>query len=146
VSKTILKRLTPYITINNILAGLILLVAGYSGIFSAQKNNYPVSCIHQQQTGKPCPTCGLSRSFSYCVRLQFTEAETYSPFGPRIFSFFLIEFFLRLLFTLLLLKHVIKSITLVWVDSIVTTALFIYTFYPVLQILINNLHTIGTES
>ncbi len=57
-------RNEPYITINFILAGVILLIFIYSGFFSPDKDNYPVVCIHERLTGEQCASCGLSHSFS----------------------------------------------------------------------------------
>ncbi len=58
----------PYLIINILLAGVIILVMIYSGIFSPDKDDYPVTCIHEKLTGQPCVSCGLSHSFSLIVR------------------------------------------------------------------------------
>ena len=44
----------PYLKINIILAGVILLIFAYSGFFSPVTSNYPVQCIHEKLTGEPC--------------------------------------------------------------------------------------------
>ena len=61
-------RNEPYLIINIFFAGVIMLIFAYSGIFSPEKDNYPITCLHEQLTGKPCVSCGLSHSFSLIVR------------------------------------------------------------------------------
>ena len=52
-----------------IFAGVILLIFAYSGIFSPDKDNYPVTCIHEKLTGLPCVSCGLvAQLFTDCER------------------------------------------------------------------------------
>ncbi|MBS1806800.1 MAG: DUF2752 domain-containing protein [Acidobacteria bacterium] len=38
-------------------------------------------CFFHQMTGIPCPTCGMTTSFAYTVRLHFYEAFITQPFG-----------------------------------------------------------------
>src|SRR5512133_1625777 len=99
-----------------ILAGIILLVMIYSLVFSPKENKFPVVCQHQLLTGKPCPTCGLSHSFSSMVRLQWKEAGEFNPFGIRIFLFFFIQFFLRLFFSIAQLKAPSRTRLILWTD------------------------------
>lgn len=39
-------------------------------------------CSMMQHTGLPCPTCGMTTSVSYSVRLQLGRAVHAQPFGP----------------------------------------------------------------
>ncbi|HKK43442.1 MAG TPA: DUF2752 domain-containing protein, partial [Bacteroidales bacterium] len=98
-------RNEPYLLINLIFAGVILLVIAYSGIFSPDKNNYPVVCIHEKLTGQPCVSCGLSHSFSLIVRGRFHEAYEWNIYGFRIFLFFFSELILRIVFSVIYLKN-----------------------------------------
>lgn len=119
----------PYLLLNIIFAGIIISIFIYSGIFSAQENNHPIKCPHFELTGKPCPSCGLSRSFSEIVRLEFESAQIYNSNGLKIFTFFIIQLVLRLLTTLLFVKNTIKQRTLIIIDSFVSIILFLWCFW-----------------
>ena len=118
----------PYILINLIFAGIIACIMLYSGIFSAQKNNHPIVCSHMALTGKPCPTCGISRSFSEMVRGRFESARNYNPYGPKIFLFFLVQLFLRLGISLLISRKP-SAEKYTWpADAIISILLLLYCF------------------
>ena len=85
-----------YLVINIIFAGIIILVFIYSGFFCPEKNDYPLVCIHERITGEPCPSCGLSRSFSYIIRGDISTAASYNEYGLRVFLFFLFQLVMRL--------------------------------------------------
>jgi len=121
------KYKEPYILINLIFAGIIILIFIYSGIFS-ESNEHPIKCVHFEKTGIPCETCGLSRSFSEIVRFDFESAKDFNRNGIPLFLFFLFQLILRLLFSLIFIKNLIKRRNLIIIDSIVSIALFIITF------------------
>lgn len=57
-------------------------------------------CLFFAGTGLPCPSCGLTTSFSHLVRLQWSQAFQANPLGPVLFLLFalvaifsLLEFF-----------------------------------------------------
>ena len=95
----------PYLVINLIFAGIILLVFIYSGLFSPEKENYPVVCIHEKLTGEPCASCGLSHSFSLIIRGKISEAYEWNIYGPRIFIFFAAQLLMRILFSIFYIKY-----------------------------------------
>ena len=118
-----------YIRINLILAGIIACIMLYSGIFSPENDNHPIPCFITILTGHTCPGCGLSRSFSAMIRGQFAEAVQYNSNGPKIFLFFFIQFFLRLLINLFISK---RSNLPVWswiTDTIISILFFGWTFW-----------------
>lgn len=43
------------------------------------------ACFFLKFTGLPCPSCGVTTSFSYAAHLQFREALTAQPFGFVLF-------------------------------------------------------------
>lgn len=128
-----LLRNEPYIIINITLAGIILLVMIYSGIFSPVKNNYPVVCIHEQLTGEQCVSCGLSHSFSLILRGRINEAATWNPYGLRVFIFFLSQLFLRIAFSIYYMRYQLKRNMLIIIDSAGTLLLAIFTFAPFIK-------------
>ena len=95
----------PYLIINIIFAGVILLIFLYSGFFSPDKDNYPVICIHEKITGEPCVSCGLSHSFSLIVRGRIEEAYKWNRYGMRIFLFFALQLVMRVAFSIFYLKY-----------------------------------------
>ena len=132
-------RSEPYIKINIVLAGVILLVIAYSGIFSPDKNNYPVVCIHQKLTGQPCFSCGLSHSFSLIVRGRIEEAYKWNIYGMRVFIFFFSQLLLRIFFTVFYLNNENQRIWLIRYDIAGSIIVFAIAFFPFFRQLILSL-------
>jgi hypothetical protein len=117
-----------YLTINIILAGVILLIFAYSGFFSPDKNNYPVVCIHEKLTGQPCASCGLSHSFSLIIRGRIDEAYQWNHYGMRVFLFFAAQFLLRIVFSFYYLKYADTRKQLIIVDAGTSGIMFFAAF------------------
>jgi hypothetical protein len=122
----------PYILINIIFAGVIVLIIAYSGIFSPEKDNYPVICIHQKLTGQPCFSCGLSHSFSLIVRGRIHESYDWNIYGMQVFLFFASQLLLRIIFSVFYIRFPSTSRQLIITDSIGSTLLFLIAFWPFL--------------
>jgi hypothetical protein len=120
----------PYHIINIVLAGVIVFVLVYSGIFSPEKDNYPVVCIHERLTGEPCFSCGLSHSFSLIVRGRIAEAYEWNQYGMRVFLFFAAQLLLRLDFLRLSVKRPEYRKQLVIYDSVGSAIIFLISFWP----------------
>ena len=127
--KTSLRN-EPYLFINIFFAGVILLIIAYSCIFSPDKNNYPVVCIHQKLTGQPCFSCGLSHSFSLIVRGRINEAYQWNIYGMRVFLFFASQLILRIVFSIFYLKYPDTRKQLILVDCIGSGIIFLFAFWP----------------
>jgi len=123
----------PYITINLILAGVILLIFMYSGFFSPDKGNYPVVCIHEKLTGEQCASCGLSHSFSLILRGRISEAYNWNLYGLRVFIFFAAQLIMRVVFSVFFLKYPDSGKQLVNYDIAVSVMLFIVSFLPFIK-------------
>ena len=123
-------RNEPYIIINVIFAGIVLLIYAYSGIFSPDKDNYPVVCIHQKLTGEPCPSCGLSHSFSLIVRGRIQEAFKWNVYGLRVFIFFAAQLLMRIMFSVFYLKYPSTGRELVLFDALGSVLIFFISFFP----------------
>lgn len=128
---------SPYLIINFILAGIILLVFIYSGIFSAQKDNYPLPSFYEEITGQTSPSTGLSKSFSEIIRGNFESASEYNKSGILIFLFFLVQLILRICVSLLLIRRIIPKKWLAITDIILSTSLFIYCFRDMIHFYIS---------
>lgn len=120
----------PYLLINIIFAGVILLILLYSGIFSPEKDNYPVTCVHEKLTGEPCISCGLSHSFSLIVRGRIGEAYQWNAFGMRVFLFFISQLLMRVVFLLISLRHPDIRKQLIIYDCVVSGIIFLISFWP----------------
>jgi hypothetical protein len=123
-------RNEPYLIINIFFVGVIVLIMAYSGIFSPDKDNYPVICIHQKLTGQPCFSCGLSHSFSLIVRGRINEAYQWNLYGMRVFLFFVTQLVLRVLFSIFYLKFQQTRIQLIILDCIGSGVIFLISFWP----------------
>ena len=123
-------RNEPYLIINIIFAGVILLIFAYSGIFSPEKDNYPVTCIHEKLTGEQCASCGLSHSFSLIIRGRIEEAYRWNLYGMRIFLFFATQLVLRVAFSIFYMKYPDTRKQLIIVDCIGSGIIFLVSFWP----------------
>ena len=123
-------RNEPYVIINIIFAGVILLIFAYSGIFSPEKDNYPVTCIHEKLTGGQCVSCGLSHSFSLIIRGRIEEAYRWNLYGMRIFIFFATQLVLRVSFSIFYMKYPDTRKQLIFVDCIGSGIIFLVSFWP----------------
>ena len=129
-------RNEPYLLLNLIFAGVIILVIVYSGIFSPDRNDYPVVCIHEKITGEPCFSCGLSHSFSLIIRGRIQEAYEWNIFGMRVFLFFVLQLALRIGFSLYYLKLTDSGKQLIIFDSIGSGIIFLIAFWPFLEYIV----------
>ena len=120
----------PYLILNIVFAGVILLVLLYSGIFSPDKNNYPIVCIHEKLTGLPCFSCGLSHSFSLIVRGRVEEAYKWNVYGMRVFIFFVSQLLMRILFSVYYQRNEKSRKWLIKYDIIGSILMFSIAFYP----------------
>lgn len=132
-------RKEPYLIINIFFAGVILLIFAYSGIFSPVRDNYPVACIHEKLTGKPCISCGLSHSFSLIVRGRVDEAYQWNPYGMRIFLFFAAQLVLRAAFSIFYLKYPDTRRQLIIVDCFGSGIIFLIAFWPFIANIISGI-------
>jgi hypothetical protein len=123
----------PYLLTNAVFAGVVLLIIGYSVIFSPEANIYPVVCIHEKFTGLPCASCGLSHSFSLIVRGHFVEAYDWNSYGLQIFLFFIAQLFMRIFFSANFLIDSSNRRALVIYDITGSIILFLISFYPFIR-------------
>jgi hypothetical protein len=121
-----------YFTVNIILAGVILLIMGYSFFYSPERDDYPIVCIHEKLTGQPCPSCGLSHAFSLIVRWRFDEALIWNQYSIRIFLFFLVQLLMRLGLAAYLYRKELRKQTLSYFDAAISSLMMIAAFYPFL--------------
>ena len=120
----------PYLVINLVFAGIIVLILLYSVIFSPEKDNYPIPCIHEKITGEQCPSCGISHSFSLIIRGRMEEAYEWNNNGIRVFIFFVAQLLMRIFFSRSYLIDPESRSKLLIMDITGSSILFLITFMP----------------
>jgi len=120
----------PYLIINLFFAGVIVIIFAYSGIFSPEKDNYPVTCLHEKLTGEPCFSCGLSHSFSLIVRGRLEEAYQWNIYGLRVFLFFVSQLILRAVLSIYYMSYPDTRNQLIVIDCIGSGLIFLIAFLP----------------
>jgi hypothetical protein len=123
-------RNEPYLVMNIVFTMVILLIMGYTGIFSPEKDNYPITCIHEKLTGERCASCGISHSFSLILRGRFDEAYKYNVNGMRVFIFFISQLFMRIIFSLYYINRPTIRKQLIMLDITGSSMLFLIAFTP----------------
>lgn len=119
-----------YFIINIVLAAVIVAIFAYSAIFSPEENDYPVKCVHEIATGKPCPSCGLSHSFSYIIRGNLQKAAQWNSNGVAVFLFFLLQLVMRISFaTAISRSGALATKKLVVFDVTLSAVTFLLAFY-----------------
>jgi hypothetical protein len=130
-------RSEPYLLINLIFTGVILLIFMYSGFFSPDKDNYPVVCIHEKLTGEPCASCGLSHSLSLILRGRISEAYHWNSYGLRVFIFFAAQLLMRIMFSIFYLRYPDTSKQLIIYDITSSIIIFLICFLPFIRWIFN---------
>jgi hypothetical protein len=129
----------PYLIINTVFAIVLLLVLAYSVIFSPDKDNYPVTCIHEKLTGLSCFSCGLSHSFSLILRGRIEEAYEWNIYGMRVFLFFVSQLIIRMVFSIYFVKYTDTRKQLIIIDCIGSSLIFLISFWPFLSNLVSGI-------
>lgn len=121
----------PYVTINLVLAGVIMIIFIYSGFFNPDENSYPVQCAYELTTGMECPSCGMSHSFSYLIRGDLDSALLWNGYSLRLFIFFAGALLLRIVLTIYWMgMSDERRKRLVIADITISSIMFLLTFYP----------------
>jgi hypothetical protein len=120
----------PYIIINVLFAAIIICIIAYCFIFSPDKDNYPIVCIHEKLTGNPCISCGLSHSFSLIIRGRVDEAYQWNPNGMRVLIFFLSQLIFRIVYSIYYLWYPDTRKQLIILDCIGSGLIFLISFWP----------------
>lgn len=119
-----------YHIINLALGSVILGIIFYSLLF--RNSSHPIPALLTQLTGIIPPSKGLSSSFSELVRGNFEAAALLNPYGLRIFAFFIIQLFTRLLVSIAIEGEWLKFSRIVILDSIYSITLFGICFAPLI--------------
>lgn len=123
-SKFLQIKTEPYVIINLIFVAIIVTILIYSAIFSDSGIPHPIKSL----ATKDAVSSGLSRAFSEIIRLNFSDAIQFNQYSISIFLFFVIQLFLRIITSVLLLNSYITEKLLLITDILVTVLLFLLTF------------------
>ena len=122
-----LKLQDSYQIVHLILAGILLLILLYSGIFPPEEGSHPIPSQYSRVSEGSTASTGMSRAFSAIVRLQFGQAKKFNPNSLVVFAFFFGQLWLRVLFFMLNSRGVRQKI-LVITDASFSVLLFLYCF------------------
>lgn len=123
----------PYICVNIALTVVLLFVFFYSALFSPEKDNYPVVCIHERLTGEPCVSCGLSHAFSLILQGRISEAYRWNNNAMRVFIFFAAQLLMRIVFSVFYLRHPETVRQLIVYDVLASATIFLIAFMPFIK-------------
>ncbi|HKX27228.1 MAG TPA: DUF2752 domain-containing protein [Blastocatellia bacterium] len=130
----------------SVMAGLLLAVArmlqpSSRGVGTHEQLGLP-PCPFLHFTGIPCPSCGLTTSFAYAARFNFSAALTTQPFG--LIAFFLTVSIIPL--SLYLIRHRIPWSELIHarkLDTMVYVLIGLYSLGWVYKIIAMKWHFAG---
>ncbi|MFO7998997.1 MAG: DUF2752 domain-containing protein [Bacteroidales bacterium] len=120
----------PYHTLN--LALVLVMLTGflYVALFIPGEARVFIPCVHSQVTGEPCPSCGLTRAFSFMVQGEFNAAREANPAAIPVFLFFILQLLLRSGTSLFLYTKRIKARPLAVADACLSGLLFLCAILP----------------
>ena len=119
---------TPYQPVNISIAAIILGILLYSALFTPGENTHPVRCVYIEYAGTSCPTCGLSEGFSQMVRGNLAGARESNVNTIPLFSFFLLQLFMRAFASFALYRNMIPKKLIAAGDSSLSLVLFLLCF------------------
>ena len=126
-----MQKAPAYVIIS--LVFFILIGVGFAYSYFFYPNDHPVDCLIKAATGKDCPTCGFSRSFSLYTHLQFRQGITRNPLSWPVFLFFQFQFFLRLFVVIYYwASQKFFNRTLIVCDVIISISSFLLAFLPII--------------
>ena len=123
----------PYLIVNFSLAAIIILIFVYAAVFSPDRNDYPVVCMHEKLTGEQCASCGLSHSFSLIVRGRISEALDWNPYGLKVFLFFALQLAMRVACSASYSRNPGIGKKLIILDVSISSLMFLVAFMPFLK-------------
>jgi hypothetical protein len=121
-----------YKIINLSLAGIIICVFIYSGLFSPEESKHPIPSFYTQITNGNSPSTGLSRSFSAIVRGNLQLAKAYNPISLPIFLFFAIQLIFRSLSLILIKENFSLIKPYIFMDVTLSAIGFYLAFRPLI--------------
>lgn len=134
-----MRTFDSYRIINIIFAGVIGLVFIYSCLFLPDGGKHLIPSFYTDITGNISPSLGLSRAFSALVRGNLALANQFNPHALNIFLFFCFQFLFRLISFKVDRFKCISRKKWILVDIILSIALFLIAFYPLIAF---TLHTL----
>ena len=119
----------PYFQINVILLIIIFGIFSYSYFYPMLDNQEMT--LSSNCEGMPmmfCKSRGLTRAFAQLMHGHVENAVVLNKYAVSVFTFFVVQFFGRILFSFAYLK--MKNNKLIIFDSVFSGIYFLYTFSP----------------
>lgn len=129
-----MKHPDSYQVIHILLAGVILLILIYSGIFRPGEGGHPIPSQYSMLSDGSTASTGMSRAFSAIVRLQFGQARKLNPSSLQVFAFFFVQLWLRVVF-FILNRRGIKQKPLIITDVSLSVLLFLFCFKDLIAVM-----------
>jgi len=127
-----MRKAPAYVTISMVF--FILIGVGFAYSYFFYPNDHPIECAIKAKTGKDCPSCGFSRSFSNYTHFKFEEGRSFNILSWPVFLFFCFQFFLRAGILIYFFKTK-RSVTnrIIIADLIISISFFLFAFLPLLK-------------
>lgn len=123
---------SPYLLLNIIFGLIILIIFAYSAIYPPESDRHPIPCLYTLTTGENCSACGLSRGLSHMIRGQINAAAEMNIHSISVFLFFILQFLMRIGFSVALFKPNIPANSLLTADALLSVVILLFTFIPLL--------------
>lgn len=116
----------PYLTVNGLFLVFIIAVMLYSRWLYDIPEEMRIKSNCQSKVFEDCKSYGLSRGFHHITHFRYDKALELNPYAIRIFLFFLVQFFLRIIISIFLFWKPGKYI--VYGDAVLSGLHFMYAF------------------
>ncbi len=120
-----------YFILNISFMAIIMVIFLYAAFY--KNSNHHIPALLTQETGIIPPSKGLSASFAEIVRGNISTALELNPHAIRIFSFFAIQFLLRVAILIVLKRHWLPVNKMVAIDVSISVILFVVCFAPLIE-------------
>jgi hypothetical protein len=114
------------------MAGLLGMMLVFFAFYQPEEDPFPIqSQYHLLNDGKTNST-GLTRAFSRIMSLQFEAAKQYNPYSLQVFSFFLVQFLLRITLFVVVLYNRVRN-KMILLDAGMSVTLFLFCFKDLIR-------------
>jgi len=114
-----------YLSVNKWLVFILFLGFIYIFVFSFNNLSFPIKSGCKII---PCASSGLQRSMGEMLRGNYDNSYILNSQGPIITMFFVLQFVFRIMFSFIFIKYCKFRQSIIAVDAIGSTLLFIFTF------------------
>ncbi len=126
-----MQKIPAYVTISAVF--FIVIGIGFAYSYFFYPDQHPIGCVIKSYTGKDCPSCGFSRSFSHYTHFEVQQGKTYNPLSWPVFLFFTVQLLLRAAIVMhYLWRRHSFSPPVIFSDVVISISLFLLAFLPII--------------